>query len=235
MSPYPCKLFLFDLDGTLIDSKTDIIRSVNLALGRMKFPTVADTSIARFVGDGVQKLIQRTLRASLGAEPESRLVTTTIQAYLEEYAEHLLDSTSLFPGIREALNALWWADCAVITNKPENFSRQILEFLGVASRFCVILGGDSTEKRKPDPGPLGQVMSLCDARPSETVMVGDSHVDIRAGKAAGVITCGILGGFGTREELEAEGCDLILDGASELARHFCPPGSSGQRPLITGH
>jgi phosphoglycolate phosphatase len=228
MRVYPCKLFLLDLDGTLIDSKIDIIKSVNLALERMKLPMVVDASIARFVGDGVQKLIQRTLRASLGSEPGSRLVSSTIQVYLEEYGKHLLDSTSLYPGIREALDALWWADCAVITNKPESFSRRILESLGVASRFRVILGGDSTEKRKPDPGPLEQVMSLCDARPSETAMVGDSHVDIRAGKAAGVITCGILGGFGTREELEAEGCDLILPSASELDRYFCPPASSGQ-------
>jgi phosphoglycolate phosphatase len=228
MSRHPCRLFLFDLDGTLIDSKADIIRSVNLALVRMKLPPIADASIARFVGDGVQKLIQRTLRESTGGKPESALIAATIEAYLDEYAGHLLDSTSLFPGIREALDGISWADCAVITNKPENFSRRILEYLGVASRFRVILGGDSTEKRKPDPGPLDQVMSLCGSPPSETVMVGDSRVDIRAGKAAGVFTCGILGGFGSREELESEGCDLILRSAAELPGHFCPAANSGQ-------
>ncbi len=223
MPLHPCKLFLFDLDGTLIDSRADISKSVNLALRRMQLPPVAVSRIAAFVGDGVQKLIQRTLLESTGAIPESSLVERVTQVYLDEYGQHLMDDTRLYPGIRETLGALWWAEFAVITNKPEGFSRQILEALGVTARFRAILGGDSTEKRKPDPAPLRQVMNQCQALPAETVMVGDSRVDVRAGKAAGAITCGVLGGFGTREELEAEGCDLIIEQASELVRHFCPP------------
>ncbi len=223
MPPRPCRLFLFDLDGTLIDSKADITKSVNLALDRLKLPPVATSRIAAFVGDGVQKLIQRTLRQSMGVDPKSDLVAYAIQVYLEEYEQHLMDNTCLYPGIRETLNALGWADLAVITNKPEKFSRRILEALEVADRFLSILGGDSMEKRKPDPAPLLRVINKCRARPAETVMVGDSRVDIRAGKAAGTITCGILGGFGTREELESADCDLIIERASELTRYFCPP------------
>jgi len=222
MPPRHCRLFLFDLDGTLIDSKADISRSVNLAMDRLKLPQVAVDRIAGFVGDGVHKLIQRTLCESTASTPEPAMIEAAIPVYLEEYGRHLLDSTRLYPGTPEALNALWWADCAVITNKPEGFSRTILENLGIAGRFRDIIGGDSMGERKPDPAPLQRVMSLCRAGPAETVMVGDSRVDIRAGKAAGTITCGVLGGFGTSTELEAEGCDLIVAHLSELAEHFCP-------------
>ncbi len=222
MAPRPCRLFLFDLDGTLIDSKEDISKSVSLALDRLKLPQVSAARIIGFVGDGVQKLIQRTLQESTGARPKQALVDAAIPVYLEEYGLHLLDSTQLYPGIRQALNALWWADCAVITNKPERFSRAILEALGIAGRFCSIIGGDSMNERKPDPAPLLRIMDVRRTPPAETAMVGDSRVDIRAGKAAATMTCGVLGGFGTREELEAEGCDLIVGHLSELAEHFCP-------------
>lgn len=223
MKPRPCRLFLFDLDGTLIDSKADIVKSVNLALEKLGLPLIAGPRIAGFVGNGVQKLILRTLRESTRSEPAGDLVDNTIKLYMDEYGKHLMDSTALYPGIRETLDALSWAECAVITNKPESFSRRILEALGVADRFRTILGGDSTKKRKPDPEPLRLVMNECRALPAETVMVGDSGVDIRAGKAAGTITCGILGGFGTREELEAEGSDLIIEKPHDLLRHFCAP------------
>lgn len=216
----PCKLFIFDLDGTLIDSQDDISKSVNLALDRLGLRRVAESRIAGFVGEGVQKLIQRTLRESTGAAPKPELVSLAIPVYLEEYGQHLLDSTRLYAGVREALCALSWAQHAVISNKPEAFSRRILEALEIAGQFCAILGGDSVDKRKPDPAPLQRVMIDCRALPSETVMVGDSRIDIQAGKSAGTITCGVLGGFGTREELEAEKCDLIVENLTELVRHF---------------
>ncbi len=222
MQPRHIKLFLFDLDGTLIDSKEDISKSVNLALDRLGLQRVAESRIAGFVGEGVQKLIQRTLRESTGSAPKPEMVSIAIPAYLEAYGQHLLDSTRLYSGVREALEMISWAKSAVITNKPETFSRRILEGLGIAGRFCAILGGDSTDRRKPDPDPLRRVMKTCRALPADTVMVGDSRVDIQAGKAAGTITCGVLGGFGTREELEAEGCDLIVANLSELPRHFHP-------------
>ena len=112
---------------------------------------------------------------------------------------------------------------AVVSNKPESFSRRILEGLGIGNRFCIILGGDSIQKRKPDPEPLFKAMDSCKASASETAMVGDSPVDIQAGKAAGVTTCGVLGGFRPQEELEAAGCDLIIGSLLELADHFRSP------------
>jgi phosphoglycolate phosphatase len=110
-----------------------------------------------------------------------------------------------------------------VTNKPETFSRRILDGLGIGDRFCAVFGGDSVEKRKPEPEALLKAMSQCGAASSETAMVGDSAVDIQAGKAAGVTTCGVLGGFRPREELEAADCDVIIGNLIELGDHFRSP------------
>lgn len=219
----PCSLFLFDLDGTLIDSKTDIVRTLNLVLARMKLSQLKESLVIDFVGEGMQKLIERSLKAATGSEPEAGRVLEGMELFGEEYEVHLLDHTCLFPHVTEALDRLSWAKFAVVSNKPERFSRRILEGLGVAHRFCIVLGGDSASRRKPDPEPLFMAMDYGKATASETAMVGDSPVDIKAGKAAGMITCGVLGGFRPKEELELLGCDLIIHGLLELADHFCPP------------
>jgi phosphoglycolate phosphatase len=219
----PCRLFIFDLDGTLIESRQDIALSLNLALTRMDLPTIQESRTADFVGEGVQKLVERALREVIGREPESELVGSCIVLFREEYGRHLLDRTHLCHGVREALEHLTWANLAVVTNKPEGFSRRILQGLGIRDRFCTILGGDSVRKRKPDPEPLLKAMDASNASPSETAMIGDSAVDIGAGKAAGVTTCGVLGGFRPREELEAAGCDLIIGNLLELPNHFQAP------------
>jgi phosphoglycolate phosphatase len=221
--PVPCRTFLFDLDGTLIDSKADIALAVNLTLKHWQIPAVDEGQIAGFVGDGVQMLIRRVLQHSLGGEPDISLIQGAVERYLKEYEAHLLDSTHLCEGVLEGLSGLSWATFAVITNKPERFSRRILQGLQIDKRFSLILGGDSTSARKPSPGPLLEAMSRCSARPAETAMIGDSSVDILAGKAAGVITCGITGGFRGREELKSAGCDLVIENLRELPRYFCRP------------
>jgi phosphoglycolate phosphatase len=221
---FPCarRLFLFDLDGTLVDSKADIAHSVNLALLQLQLKPIPASRVVKFVGEGVQKLIERTLKESSGSEPDPAQVQAMIEVFKMEYEKHLLDSTKLYSGVLDGLNRLWWASFAVVSNKPEKFSRGILEGLGVADRFQVILGGDSVARRKPDPASLIRAMSQCNAGPADAVMVGDSAPDIIAGKAAGIITCGVTGGFGELEELEAAGCDLIIASLVELADHFFP-------------
>ena len=221
--PRTCRLFLFDLDGTLIDSKADIAQAVNLTLARLELPQIPATRVATYVGDGVQKLIERSLRQTTGTEADTPQVAQGIELFMQEYEQHLLDSTRLYPGVEAALDRLSWASLAVVSNKPESLSRRVLEGLGVDRRFCTILGGDSTPFKKPDPAPLRHAMALCRADSHETVMVGDSRVDINAGHSAGTITCGILGGFGNRSELEAAGCDLLVEGVDQLPEFFHPP------------
>jgi phosphoglycolate phosphatase len=216
-------LFLFDLDGTLIDSLADITHSLNFALVQLDLRPLTESQVADFVGDGIQKLVERALCETTGGNPSNILVQDGIMLFGEEYRGHLLDKTRLYPHVKEALNSLSWARFAVVSNKPESLARRILEGLGIANRFSIILGGDSIQNRKPDPEPLLKAMDICGALPAETAMIGDSVVDIQAGKAAGVTTCGILGGYRSGDELRAAGCDLIISDLLELAQHFSAP------------
>jgi phosphoglycolate phosphatase len=218
----PCRLFIFDLDGTLIDSRADLVASLNLALARLGHPRLSPDLIGGFVGEGVDKLIERALRAATGHDPERSEIRETVQVYMNEYEGHLLDETRLRDQAIDALNALSGAERAVVTNKPEVFSRRILDGLGVGSMFSVILGGDSVERRKPEPDALLKAMNLCRAAPGETVMIGDSLTDIEAGKAANVITCAILGGFRPDDELLDSGCDFLIANLMQITDYFEP-------------
>jgi phosphoglycolate phosphatase len=220
---YPCRLFLFDLDGTLVDSREDIARAINAVLVRMGNRPLTMDDVLRFVGDGMESLMRRALREVTGMEPDKDQIATGQGLMLEEYGNHLVESTRLYPGVVETLDQIHWARMGLVSNKPEVLSRRILDTFGLAGRFCVILGGDSLPQRKPDPAPILEALSRCHASASETVMVGDSAADILAGRAAGVITCGISCGFRSREEIQAAGCDVLIGHFYELPRHFCPP------------
>ena len=221
-APRPCRLFLFDLDGTLIDSKEDIAAAVNMVLEELQYPHLPVSRVVEFVGHGVRKLLERTLREIHGHEPEEDLLQQGVELFREAYPKKMLERTRLYPGVEEALHLLSWADMAVVSNKPERYSRPILEALGISGRFRAILGEESTHAYKPDPKPLHVAMELCGATPRETVMVGDSSADILAGKAAGVATCAVTGGVHTREEIEACQPDLIIDRLPELHSCFYP-------------
>jgi phosphoglycolate phosphatase len=220
-----CRLFLFDLDGTLIDSREDIAHAVDAAMITMALPAPSPEDVLRSVGDGVERLIERVLLKVTGSRPEPQQISRGVQLMLEEYRTHLIGTTSLYPRVRETLDTMQGAKLALVSNKPEEFCRRILAAFGLAGRFCMVLGGDSLPKRKPDPAPLLTAMSQCGVAAAETVMVGDSPADIFAGKAAGVFTCGVSYGFRSREELQAAGSDVIIDRFDELPRHFRSPGT----------
>jgi phosphoglycolate phosphatase len=218
----PCRLFIFDLDGTLVDSRADLVTSLNLALARLGHPCLPPELIGSFVGEGVDALIARALCASTGRDPEKTEIKETVQIYMNEYEGHLLDETCLRDNAVKALKALSGAELAVVTNKPEGFSRRILDGLGIGDMFSIVLGGDSVERRKPEPDALLKAMDLCRAKAAETVMIGDSLTDIEAGKAAGAVTCAILGGFRPDDELRASGCDYLISSLIQLADYFEP-------------
>ncbi len=205
------RLFIFDLDGTLIDSETDLALSVNAMLRRMGREPLSRQLIASYVGQGVTVLVRRALGP---AAPEAQ-VDESAAFFLEYYRNHMLDNTVLYPGVRDVLEGLEPHDLAVLTNKPVNFSRQILAGLQVDRFFSFVYGGNSFEQKKPDPAGVLRLMEETGAPADETLMIGDSATDIETGRNAGVRTCGVTYGIGS-PTLASLDPDLLLGDLREL-------------------
>jgi phosphoglycolate phosphatase len=208
------RLVVFDLDGTLIDSSQDLATAVNRALRRVapKAPVLSEEVVRSFIGSGAGVLLRRSLdRAGLPQSAED-----VLPVFLEEYAACLLDETRLYPGTIEALDRLHDRRLAVLTNKPGDLSRTILQGLGVADRFFRIVGAGDAAARKPDPAGLRQLAEEAGVLPAETVMVGDSAIDVRTGRAAGALTAGVTYGF-DRESFREHPPDLLVSSLTELS------------------
>ena len=185
------KLLVFDLDGTLIDSAQDLCNSVNAALAHVGYSPLPDPVIAGFVGNGVPMLVRRSLAYKNGGnidQLDETLIARTQAFFLDYYREHKLDFTYAYEGVLESLKALRELHdspggnpriMAVLTNKPVRPSRGICEGLGLADYFLHIYGGDSFQTKKPDPLGLRTLINEAGALPEETVMIGDSKVDVQ--------------------------------------------------------
>ena len=213
---YRC--LLFDLDGTLIDSRADLTTSINLMLDELGRAPLSLERVVTLIGEGVRLLVESALRATQESEPQDAEIDRALEIYRRHYRVHLLDQTRAYPGVYETLAALRYLPKAVITNKPYDFSLHILEALGLRSHFEVILGGDSLPERKPSPLPLLEAARRCGCAPAESLMIGDSQVDVLAGRAAGMMTCGFVAGFRGREELVAAGADVLIERFEELLK-----------------
>ena len=207
---------LFDLDGTLIDSRADLIFSINLMLAELNCATLPDQQIITFVGEGIRLLVERALRASRAQEPEEELIQAALLSFRRHYSEHLLDQTVLYSDVRETLEALQTLPMAVVTNKPYDFTIKILEGLQLTHFFQAVIGGDSLSERKPSALPLLEAAKLCGIAPEKCLMIGDTKVDILAGQAAGMSTCGFIGGFRGEKELVAVNAEFLIGGVGEL-------------------
>jgi phosphoglycolate phosphatase len=209
---------IFDLDGTLIDSKLDLALSVNATLQHLGRPVLDDETIFSYVGQGAPSLIRKVV----GEEAAVEEITQGLEFFLTHYREHKLDHTDLYPGVRETLQRLASGEngsrrtMAVLTNKPERVSREILVGLGVGEMFRFIYGGNTFETKKPDPLGLRRLLENTGADSRAAMIVGDSDVDIQTGVNAGVWTCGVTYGFGTLE-VESNPPDLVIDSLPELA------------------
>lgn len=207
------RLVAFDLDGTLIDSTLDLATAINEAIQRLApgSARLSVESVRSLIGEGARSLVARSLsRAGLSHAPEE-----VLPIFLERYAGCLLDHTTLYPGVKEALGLLGDRALAVLTNKPGDMSRRILEGLGVAGRFFRIYGGGDLPSRKPDPEGLRRLLQEAGVGSEAAVMVGDSAVDVQAGRAAGVRTVGVTYGLDP-ESLRREPPDLLIDDLREL-------------------
>jgi phosphoglycolate phosphatase len=208
------RLVVFDLDGTLIDSARDLATAVNRALQHVAPATAVlpDDVVRTFVGNGARVLIARSLaRAGLSVPVED-----VLPVFLEAYASCLLDTTRLYPGAEEALERLRGRRLAVLTNKPGDMSRAILGGLGVRDRFSRIVGGGDVPGKKPDPAGLLRLTAEAGVDPSAALMVGDSAIDVRTGRAAGVPTAGVTYGFDAAS-FRDDPPDLLVDSLGELA------------------
>jgi phosphoglycolate phosphatase len=211
------RALIFDLDGTLINSKLDLALAVNAALEEMGRGPLPHEQIFSYVGQGAPSLIAHALGA--GATQEECL--RGLEFFIQYYSIHKLDNTTLYPGVRETLDALSGMSMAVLTNKPVGASRGILQGLGVAGHFQIIYGGNSFERKKPHPQGVETILREFGASPAQAMVVGDSEIDVQTARNAGTWVCGVTYGFGSHRLAEYPP-DLLVDSLKEL-----PPRLSG--------
>jgi phosphoglycolate phosphatase len=209
------RALIFDLDGTLINSKLDLALAVNAALEEMGREPLSHELIFSYVGQGAARLIAQALGD--GATEEECL--RTLEFFIQYYSIHKLDHTTLYPGVREALDTLSGMPMAVLTNKPVGASRGILQGLGLAGHFRIIYGGNSFESKKPDPEGLKTILGEFGATPAQVMVVGDSEIDVQTARNAGTWVCGVTYGFGNHRLAEYPP-DLLVDNLTELPTHL---------------
>jgi phosphoglycolate phosphatase len=220
--------FIFDLDGTLVDSGRDIAASANHVRRCLDLPTLPEAVARSYVGDGVVRLLERTLghdstTGLTGAE--GRLFAPDelergLALFRTHYAEHLLDTTVPYSGAAGVLDALAAVPLLVATNKPRGFTDRILAGTGLAGRFARIVGGDEVAARKPDPGHLAAAVAGLELDPARVVMVGDSPNDVQAARAFGCVSVGCTYGLVPPEIVTAAGPDHVLDALAGLPGLF---------------
>jgi phosphoglycolate phosphatase len=212
-------LLIFDLDGTLIDSRLDLVHAVNSTRAHAGLGPLHNELIYSYVGEGAPVLVTR----AMGPGASDAEVATALEFFLEYYRHHALDYTVLYPGVRDSLEQLHGAGekLAILTNKPVRITHRILEGLGIARLFFQAYGGNSFDYKKPHPIGIHSLRAESDTPATETWMVGDSYVDIRTARNAGVWACGVTWGF-QPETLNDPLPDLIVDHMEELTARFIP-------------
>ena len=226
--PHSIRLLVFDLDGTLIDSRLDLIHSVNATLRHFERPELDGDVIASYVGDGAPVLVRRALAGQAGNGVDEVLFRDALEYFLGYYRLHKLDHTTVYDGIPETLAALARPSngvqrlMAVLSNKPVRPSQDIVQALGLGDFFVRVYGGNSFPTKKPDPLGARTLLEETGVAPGEALIIGDSSIDVQTGRNAGVWTCGVTYGYGA-QTLEKVSPDLVIDDLRELP------------PLLNGH
>ena len=212
------RLLIFDLDGTLVDSRLDLANSINAMLRHFGRPELPCDVISTYIGDGAPMLVRR----SLGDPDDEAFVNEALLYFMAWYREHKLDTTYVYPGIFPALDRiLACADgverkMAVLSNKPVNPSRGIVEALGLGRYFFQVYGGNSFHTKKPDPAGVEALLEESGAKPEETVIIGDSNIDVLTARNAGIYSVGVTYGLAPHT-LEDAPPDVLIDKPHELA------------------
>ncbi len=227
--PHHIRLLVFDLDGTLIDSRLDLIQSINATLRHLGRPELAGSLIASYVGNGAPVLVRRAL-GDKDADNQA-LFQEALDYFLGYYRLHKLDHTTVYEGIPEVLAALAAASnrippngtgpngvhrqMAVLSNKPVKPSRDIVQALGLGDFFVRIYGGNSFPTKKPDPVGALTLLQETGVAANEALMIGDSSIDVLTGRNAGLWTCGVTYGFAP-QTLEEATPDVLIESPRDL-------------------
>lgn len=208
-------LVIFDLDGTLIDSKQDLAEAVNATRAYMEMGPLPHETVYSYVGNGAPLLIRR----ALGPGASEEAVARALEYFIGYYNQHCLDYTVLYPGVRDLLDVLRGAGrrMAVLTNKPVRISGVIIDGLGLGQHFFRVYGGNSFEQKKPHPVGVETLLAETGLDRARALMVGDSAVDIRTARNAGIKACGVTFGF-QPESLKEEPPDWLVDDIGDVGR-----------------
>ena len=206
-------LIIFDLDGTLIDSSTDLALSMNATRSHFGLAPLDPALIYSYVGNGAEVLVRR----AMGPDTPEERIREAHSFFLKFYRTHALEHTKLYPGLQEAVEHLasMGHALAVLTNKPVRISSDIIRALGLEKQFLRVYGGNSFPNKKPDPEGVFTLMEEAGASKQETLMVGDSAVDVQTARAAGVRSCGVAWGF-QPESFEDHPPDRVIHVPSEI-------------------
>jgi len=205
------RALIFDLDGTIIDSQRDLIRSVHAMLEEMGREQLHEDTISGYIGHGAPQLVAR----ALGGGATEGECQRALKFFLGYYEDHKMDSTCAYPGVPETLEHLAAFPMAILTNKPVRVSMRILEELGLAKYFRVVYGGNSFETKKPDPLGARTILREFGAAPAETILIGDSEVDMQTARNAGTLAAAVNYGFGMHDRA-AHPADIYLDRLTDL-------------------
>jgi phosphoglycolate phosphatase len=212
----PIDLVMFDLDGTLADTGQDLADAVNHTRSHFDLEPLPSALVYSHVGRGVEHLLRHSL-------PEDSIdhFQEVMRVFLARYENHLLDTTILYPGVHDVLDYFKDKRRVVVSNKMHRLTVAVLRGLGVEKQFDAILGGDSAAEKKPHPALIHDVLNRFQILPAHALIVGDGDTDVEAGKRAGIITCGVTYGLGSKEGLVAAQPDILIDDLAELFRYFC--------------
>ncbi len=213
-------MILIDVDGTLVDSVPDLAFCVDAMMGSLSMPACGEAAVRNWVGNGVERLVQRALTGSLDGMPDTVLFDQAYPVFLDLYAENTSKRSCLYPGVREGLDALKSAGYPLgcVTNKAAQFTVPLLKDLGVHDDFSIVICGDTLSKKKPDPMPLLHAADYFNVNPSDALMIGDSISDVKASRAAGFRIICMTYGYNHGEDIRDAHPDAVIGSFEEI----CP-------------
>lgn len=211
-------MVLFDLDGTLVDSVPDLAYSIDTMLEEMGMPVQGEDKVRRWIGNGLERLVERALTGDMDAKPDPALYDRAYSLFLSIYAENACRETRFYDGVEEGIAFLrqHGINMGCVTNKREQFTHILLKGLGIFDEFGIVISGDTLPRKKPDPMPLLHAAGHFNARPGESLMVGDSFSDVKAARAAGFRMLCVSYGYNHGEDIRCANPDAVIHSLADL-------------------